>query len=232
VTANRKGPAPALVLFDIDGTLVRRSGPHHRRALERAVREETGLATTTDGIPVHGMLDPVILAEMMRRAGASDRLIRKAMRGIIRRAEEVYLEGGPSLLRRTCPGARSALKRLQARQIPLGLVTGNLTRIGHEKLSRAGLGGIFQFGAFGEMSKTRTGLAKIAIRQARKMGLAGPGTAISLVGDAPTDIQAAQENGIRSIAVCTGISLREELAGCGPDLLLEDLRKLQMQMLL
>jgi beta-phosphoglucomutase-like phosphatase (HAD superfamily) len=55
-------------LFDIDGTLVRRAGPHHRQALVDAVRQVTGAETTTEGIPVHGMLDPDILAWMMRAA--------------------------------------------------------------------------------------------------------------------------------------------------------------------
>jgi phosphoglycolate phosphatase len=57
-------PTPALVLFDIDGTLVRRAGPHHRQALVDAVRRVTGLETSTDGIPVHGMLDPDILTRI------------------------------------------------------------------------------------------------------------------------------------------------------------------------
>ena len=45
-------PAPALVLFDLDGTLVRRTGPRHRQALVDAVRRVTGLETSTDHIPV------------------------------------------------------------------------------------------------------------------------------------------------------------------------------------
>ena len=65
----------ALVLFDIDGTLVRRAGPHHREALVEAVRKVTGLDTTTENIPVHGMLDSDILARMMRDAGAPEELI-------------------------------------------------------------------------------------------------------------------------------------------------------------
>jgi beta-phosphoglucomutase-like phosphatase (HAD superfamily) len=32
-----------MVLFDIDGTLTRRTGPHHRDALVHAVRRVTGL---------------------------------------------------------------------------------------------------------------------------------------------------------------------------------------------
>ena len=60
-----------LVLFDIDGTLVRRAGPHHRDALMEGVRRVTGLETTTAGIPLQGMLDPDILTIMLRKAGAS-----------------------------------------------------------------------------------------------------------------------------------------------------------------
>ena len=61
----------ALVLFDIDGTLVRRAGPHHRQALVEGIRRVTGLESTTEGIPVQGMLDPDILTRMMRAAGSS-----------------------------------------------------------------------------------------------------------------------------------------------------------------
>ena len=74
----------ALVLFDIDGTLVRRAGPHHREALVHAIRRVTGLDSTTDGIPVQGMLDPDILTVMLRRSGAPRAAIRQSMPEIIR----------------------------------------------------------------------------------------------------------------------------------------------------
>ena len=101
----------ALVLFDIDGTLVRRAGPHHREALVHGVRRVTGLETTTEGIPVQGMLDPDILTAMMRRAGAGRGLIREAMPGILRAAERYYLRECPELARKRCPGAEAALRR-------------------------------------------------------------------------------------------------------------------------
>ena len=62
-------PAPALVLFDIDGTLLRRAGPHHRHALIEAVRRVTGLETTLDGVPVAGMLDRGILEQVPEATG-------------------------------------------------------------------------------------------------------------------------------------------------------------------
>ncbi|HVN04643.1 MAG TPA: HAD hydrolase-like protein [Bryobacteraceae bacterium] len=215
---------PALILFDIDGTLVRRAGPHHRQALIDAVRRVTGLETTTDHIPVHGMLDPDILTLMMRDAGASQTAIRRNMPEIVRRAQQIYVRSVPDLRRKTCPGVRPLLRCLELRGVLMGLVTGNLTRIGWKKLERAGLGPFFRFGAFGEMAKDRAALARLAIRQARADGWITRRTPVALVGDAPSDVLAAKRNGIRSIAVHTGISTRDELLACAPDVLLADLR--------
>jgi phosphoglycolate phosphatase-like HAD superfamily hydrolase len=108
----------------------------------------------------------------------------------------------------------------------MALVTGNLTRIGWRKLERAGLDHYFRFGAFGEMAPTRGGLAKLAIEQARREGLVDG--KISLIGDATQDVLAARENGIRSIAVRTGITPPEELERSAPDLLIDDLTHLDL----
>ena len=220
----------ALVLFDIDGTLVRRAGPHHRAALVHGVRRVTGLETTTDGIPVQGMLDPDILTAMMRRAGAGRALVRAAMPDILRAAERYYVRVCPVLRGKHCPGVEAVLERLTRRGVLLGLVTGNLTRIGWHKLERAGLRGYFAFGAFGEMAKTRAGLAKMAIREALQRGWIQRGAPVSLIGDAPADVLAAQANGIRSIAVATGLTGAEELRKLRPEILLKDLRELRVRM--
>ncbi len=194
------------------------------------IRRVTGLETSTDGIPLHGMLDPDILAQMMRRAGARQGLIREALPAIVRAAERYYLRVCPALDHRRCPGAEAALQRLRDRGILAGLVTGNLTRIGWRKLERAGLRGYFRFGAFGEMARTRGVLAKMAIREARRRGWIGRNAPISLVGDAPADVVAARENGIRSVAVQTGITPVKDLIACKPDLLLRSLRDLRLEM--
>jgi phosphoglycolate phosphatase-like HAD superfamily hydrolase len=220
----------ALVLFDIDGTLVRRAGPHHRRALVEGVRRVTGLDTTTEGIPLHGMLDPDILTRMLRAAGAPPPFIRKSMPAIIRAAERHYLRTCPTLLDARCPGVEPLLERLARRGFLLGLVTGNLTRIGWRKLQRAALRGFFQFGAFGEMAPTRAGLAKMAIREARGRAWISRDAPISLVGDAPADILAARANRIRAISVRTGVTPVAELASLAPDFLLPNLRALRLRM--
>jgi phosphoglycolate phosphatase len=222
-------PRP-LVLFDIDGTLLRRAGAHHREALVHAVRKVTGLETTTEGVPLHGMLDPDILTVMMGRAGAPRRLIRESMPAIYRSAGAYYLRHAPDLRTKTCPGVRAALARLARRGAVLGLVTGNLTRIGWRKLDRAGLREYFRFGAFGEMAATRAGLARLAVREARRRGWIDGASPVALVGDTPSDVLAARSNRIRSIAVHTGISTADELRAHVPDILLADLRELRLEM--
>jgi len=220
----------ALVLFDIDGTLVRRAGPHHREALVEGIRRVMGLDTTTDGIPVQGMLDPDILTIMLRHAGASRAAIREALPEIERAAERHYLRVCPEIGNRHCPAVEMVLERLTRRGILLALVTGNLTRIGWHKLGRAGLRRYFRFGAFGEMARTRGGLVQLAMGEARRRGWIAGDTPVSMIGDAPPDILAARENGIRSIAVKTGITPPEELEALQPDFLLRNLRELRLRM--
>jgi phosphoglycolate phosphatase len=221
----------ALFLFDIDGTLVRRTGPHHRQALVDAIRQVTGRETTTEGIPVYGMLDPDILRQMMLVGGIGPDAIDSFMPDVIEAAQNVYQESVPDLRDKRCPGAEALLDELQGRGIVLALVTGNLTRIGWRKLDRAGLHQYFRFGAFGEMAATRGGLARLAIARARWEGLINDRSSISLVGDAPQDVLAARENGIRSIAVRTGITPAGDLEACIPDLLLDDLTHLDRKVI-
>jgi phosphoglycolate phosphatase-like HAD superfamily hydrolase len=221
----------ALVLFDVDGTLLRRAGPHHRQALVEAIRRVTGIETTTEGIPVAGMLDRDILACMMTNAGAGAAFIRRHMPRIVNSAQRIYVRSCPDLRRRVCPGARRLLYRLHRRRIPAGLVTGNLTRIGWRKMERAGLRRYLRFGAFSELARDRTGLVRIAVRHARRQGWIERGNPVAFVGDHPNDIQAAHANGVRAVAVATGLISAAELAAYQPDVLVEDMRALTLEML-
>ncbi len=226
-------PASALVLFDIDGTLIRNSGPQHKQALEHAVSRVLGAAATLEGISTHGMLDTDLVLAMAHQSRVPKKEVRDAMPAIIQLAEKRYLCNGPgSLTRRVCPGARALLLRLRRREIPLLLVTGNFPRIGWHKLELAGLKQYFLDGAFAGMSSSRAGLARLAIRTARQKGWAHPRAATALIGDSPNDIRAAHANGIRSIAVSTGINSAEELRGHCPHVLVDTLSQLRLTHLL
>jgi phosphoglycolate phosphatase-like HAD superfamily hydrolase len=223
---------PALVLFDIDGTLLRRSGPDHRRVLEEAVWHVAGLRTTTDGVPVQGMLDREILRQMMRNAGAAEALVKRALPAIVAKAQSLYARRCPDLRDKVCPGAKETLAALARSGAVIGLVTGNLSRIGWRKMERAGLKRHIRFGAFAEQAPTRTALARLALRHARRERWIVAGSAASLVGDHPNDIAAARGNGLRSVAVATGVVPYDELASHGPDILVPDLTALDWKCLL
>ena len=147
-------------------------------------------------------------------------------------AQRLYLGDGPYTLRhRVCPGARAALERLHAGGVPMGLVTGNLSRIGWRKIQKAGLRRYFSFGAFAEQSDDRAGLVKRALHDARRRGWIGRDTRVWHVGDHENDILAARANKVGSIAVATGLTPAGDLLALRPDRLLRNLRALRVEML-
>jgi phosphoglycolate phosphatase-like HAD superfamily hydrolase len=225
-------PPPSLVLFDIDGTLLRRAGPAHRESLERAILRVAGVHSTTVGIPVAGMLDRDILFQMMSAAGMKPAAIRRAMPEVIKSAMRIYPRRCPDLTSKLCPGVRSFLGAIRRHGAICGLVTGNLSHIGWTKMRRAGIDHHFSFGAFAEQGRTRAELASIAIAEARRNGWIESGARIALVGDHPNDVAAARANSIVSVAVGTGVVSWDELTGAGPDFAVANLKELSPEMLL
>jgi phosphoglycolate phosphatase-like HAD superfamily hydrolase len=150
---------------------------------------------------------------------------------VVERAQSIYLRSAPVLEKKVCPGVRRVLGRLSRRGVVIGLVTGNLSRIGWRKMERAGLRRYFRYGAFAELAKDRAGLVRIAIRHARRERWIQKDCRIWLVGDHPNDVRAAKANGIRAVAVATGLVSIEELRSHQPDLVLPDLRSLALEML-
>ncbi len=220
------------MLFDIDGTLIRRAGPHHREALVEAIRRVAGVETTTEGVPVAGMLDRDILTSMMLAAGMSRAAIERVMPEVVARAQSIYVRRVPDISKKVCPGVRSLLRRLTVRGVVIGLVTGNLSRIGWRKMERAGLRPYFRFGAFAEMARDRTGLVRVAIRRARRERWIGRYSAITLIGDHPNDVLAAKANKIRAVAVGTGVVSLDVLQSHSPLIAIPDLRSLKLDSLL
>src|SRR4051794_27458440 len=147
----------ALVLFDIDGTLLRRAGSHHKEALLAAVKEVTGHDTCFDRIPTGGMLDRDLIRALLRETPARIKEIERWMPAIVESAQQHYDAMCPELHDKLCPGVRDLLQTLIDSGIPAGLVTGNLTAIGWRKMEACGLRSYFDVGAFAEMARTRAG---------------------------------------------------------------------------
>jgi phosphoglycolate phosphatase-like HAD superfamily hydrolase len=115
-----------------------------------------------------------------------------------------------------CPSIAELLRALHEDGKLLGVVTGNLERIGWSKLERAGIREYFDFGSFSDQREKREDIFRHGVEQARR--LRGPSTTVCFIGDTPADIQAAASLGLPVVAVATGIYSREQLAEHAPSL--------------
>lgn len=211
--ARRPGAATALVLVDIDGTLLHGSPRAHTHALAAAMTEVYGTPVTDDDIRAirpAGRTDLEIARVVLRGAGIGDERITAGRDDYMRRAVALF----PGLDRTLpppapAPGAARALARIASAGGRLALLTGNLEPIAHAKMARAGLGRFFPAGqgAFGSDHEDRRALVPIARRRA---GI-GDGHLAVVVGDTPRDIACARAGGALAIAVATGPSTPLEL---------------------
>jgi phosphoglycolate phosphatase-like HAD superfamily hydrolase len=217
-----------LVLWDIDGTLVRTAGAG-RRAIDRAFLELHGWASATEGVRMDGRTDPWIVDEVFRARKCEAPNRDEAKRAILGR----YLEhlGGelepvpPGQLFGPLPGIVRALEELAARDdARQGLLTGNIAPGARKKLERFDLWRFFPFGAWGDDAPQRPALLPVALERARELGHRfEPGEAV-VIGDTPRDIEVGRVHGARTIAVATGGGFRvDELAAHEPDHVFEDL---------
>ena len=214
-----------LVLFDIDGTILRSDGAG-RHAMESALTSVFGTA----GDPRYrydGKTDRQIVRELMREAGHADEHIDRHMEPLL----ASYLAGLQRELasgrRQTVlmPGILPLLDALEARDdVVLGLLTGNLELGARAKLAAAGIGfERFRVNAFGSDHEHRPELPAIAQRRARELGLHFEGDRIVVIGDTPADIHCGRALGARAIAVATGGFDTDALAAHAPAAVFPDL---------
>lgn len=213
-----------IVLFDIDGTLMRGAGRHHKDALIEGARSVLDVHCTLDGVDTSGRLDRDLLSLMLQNSGVPKHKIAANLLSMIEASQHHYtLHCQLDLAACLCPGVRETLQLLHEAGIPMGIVTGNFSAIAWRKLELARINDYFSFGAFAEQGTTRARLAKIAVTQAKKKGLTSQRCRVVLIGDHANDIGAAQANGFRSIAVATGVMQSDQLSRFNPDLILPTL---------
>ena len=207
-------------LFDVDGTLLLTEGAA-REAFACAVRDRLGVADDLRDIGFAGRIEPLILADILRKHGRVLTpeeearfwdLVFGHMRRLLRPERGRMMPGVPALLDAIAaePGWVS------------GLLTGNMTQMARIKLGHFGLADRFAFGGFGEMAADRDALARSLVRRlGRDYGV--PPWRCIVVGDTEHDVACARAAGARVVAVATGGTSMAALAQCEPDLLLEDL---------
>lgn len=217
-----------LVLFDIDGTLLRTAGAG-RRAITRALAEVVGDITAFGKVRFDGKTDPQIVAELLVAAGDADPENPERIALVCTRYTELLeleLEH-PETRISVMPGVHPLLDRLEDEpDVVLGLLTGNLVRGATLKLGAAGLVPTrFRVGAYGSDSGRRPDLPAIAAARAEAiMGRVPSGDDVVIIGDTPADVACGAGIRARAVAVATGSYSVDELTGCGPHAVFADLR--------
>lgn len=212
-----------LVLFDIDGTLIR-GGPA-KEAFHVALLEAFGTAGAIEAHDFSGKTDPQIARELVTGAGMASADVDRGLPTLWRRylAElEARLPEHPVAV---LPGVHALLDALEASgEVALGLVTGNIAPGARLKLGSAGIADRFAVGGFGSDSEERNDLPAIAIDRARRAWSRDfPTETVVIVGDTPRDVACGRHGGCRTLAVATGRFALDELRASDPDHLLEDL---------
>jgi phosphoglycolate phosphatase len=223
--SGKQTPLKALILFDIDGTLLNAGGVG--RAASRVATEAVfGTAGRIDTVPFGGRTDWAILADALReegytRADVGERL--PAYSAAIATAMQAMI-GAYDV--RALPGAQALVARLAAQSdVVLGLVTGNAASTAPIKLRVAGFDPtLFTVGAFGDESPDRAEITRRAWERAgQALGAPVPQECTVVVGDTPADVRAARAIGAVAVAVLTGFATESAVRASEPDVVLATL---------
>jgi phosphoglycolate phosphatase len=221
-------PTPALILFDIDGTLVL-TGRAGLRALIAAARRLFGRADGVEAVPVSGRTDRAIVRDVLMAfgidpTGAAIDELRSAYLAELQ-VEIKRPVADPSLV---LPGVLALLDALAPHpHLHVALLTGNFVRGAEIKLGHFDLWSRFGFGAFGDEHLDRRDLVPVAAARARAAGIAiDDPSRVIVIGDTPLDVDCARAHGASALAVATGVFDRQALVDAGAHLSVETLADL------
>ncbi len=221
---NSKSPFK-LILFDIDGTLLRTAGAG-RDALRAAMLEIFGTSGNINAHPFNGKTDWYISSELLAEKGYSTKDVKHHMPAFEQAAGKhlAKIIGGYDV--QPCPGAMDIVGRLREQNnITPGIITGNFSATAPVKLRAAGFDPAwFPVGAYGNEALTRDDLPPLALQRA--IDYTGKQIApeqVIVIGDTPADVACARALGALAVAVETGFTDREKLLAAKPDYLLPDL---------
>jgi phosphoglycolate phosphatase len=205
----------AAYLFDIDGTLLNSRDAVHYFAFRNAMRETLGIEASIEGVPVHGNTDIGILRAVLRREGLKDSEIDSSLPEIIERMCAEVQRNREQLSPELCPSIRELVTQLHQSRKHLGVVSGNLEKIGWLKLEKAGLKPMFSFASFSYPRELRVEIFRHGLELVRNR--LGGDCSTFIVGDTPSDIEAARATNTPVIALATGMYSFSDLLASGPD---------------
>jgi phosphoglycolate phosphatase-like HAD superfamily hydrolase len=210
------------LLWDIDGTLLStaRAGVF---ALEQAAEDVCGAPVDLQEMPTAGMTDGEIAAAVLRASGADDgnESVARFLRAYERHLPDRLGRRRGSVL----PGVVQVLEHFHERPgVITLLLTGNTPAGAEAKLGHYGLDRFFDGGVFCVDLEDRASIARRAVEVAReRAGEPLDPDAMFVIGDTPADVRCGRSIGARTVAVASGSHSAEELAGCEPWLVLDEL---------
>jgi len=212
-----------LLLFDIDGTLIRSAGAG-REAMNRAFRKTYGIRNGFEDIPMMGQTDPGILKKVLNQYSLDwdDRQVNQFQIHYYHCLDDELQK--PREGKRVCAGLDQILPILKNHpNIMLGLLTGNWRYSAYLKLRHFGLDGYFTIGAFADDSEDRNQLVPVAFERFRmQMPFDIRPENTWVIGDTPFDILCGKPHGTRTIGVATGMHPLDDLLPENPDHVFED----------
>src|SRR6476469_3368864 len=218
-----------ILLWDIDGTLIRSTRPGGYKEYTIPVLEEIfGTSGRLAEMRVSGMTDLQIVYEALNDAGISrEEILERADVLVSRLTEEARrVTGNGVKFFELLPGVRETLEALADHpRYESALVTGNIKPMAELKMELVGLDHFFTLpGAFGDESHNRRDLPARAAERIRKhLQTDLTPEQFIVIGDTPNDIECTKHFGARSLAVDTGrFYTTDDLVDCAPDALLPD----------
>jgi phosphoglycolate phosphatase len=215
--------SPAVVLFDVDETLVH-TGGSGARSWKQAFDTLYGIPADIGEYTSAGETDPFVGRTTFRavigREPTRDELGRLYSQYLLRLADDIWTSDGYRVL----DGVEDTLTKLSETGVVLGIVSGAMEGAARTKLAPANLNRFFVFGGYGSDSPDRVELISLAITKASRLheGRLRP-EEIFVVGDTPRDVQAARAVGAVAVAVASGKYPVEELRATGMDYVLSSL---------
>jgi len=215
-----------IILFDIDGTLVKAGGAG-ARALNHAVQAMTGHPEACKSFQLQGATDKANF-ENAFKAGAGRKPTKKEMAALTQKyVDRLPLEVLASLKAKNyhkVKGVEKFLVKLSAcKDVLLGLGTGNLKDGAFIKLEPSGLLKHFAFGGYGCDSHHRSEVLEKAVERAVKIArTAIKPREVYVIGDTHRDVEAAKEAGYHSGVVLDGFGDHQAIMRSNPELMTRD----------
>ena len=213
-----------LILFDIDGTLLRSQNGFV--PFNEAIKKTFGFPGDIRTVVPDGNTDPQILENIFAVAKLKLEITKEKWASFAKNLRVSYTDAIQQGITRISPlpGVLDLMKELADREgVYQGVVTGNLETTGRLKLEAAGLVRYLGPGAYSSDSHDRIDLPPIAKERWEKaIGKSIPSDQCVIVGDTPKDLLAARKNQMRCVLVGTGRFPVAELERLEPDACLSD----------